>query len=86
MLADERPTYYAVTKETARALGLDKKEQIPPDEVPDMVIEVLHYTLDFTDKMAIDPLSAILSLSENETDDPRMESAIEEILEGYGFR
>lgn len=35
------------------------------------------------DSLVIDPLSAILSLTPEETNDPRVESAVEEIMEEF---
>jgi hypothetical protein len=40
----------------------------------------MRYELDYKDAGAIDPLTAILSLTDEEKTDPRVETAIEEIL------
>jgi len=58
-------------------------------ESPEMVIQVMRYNLDYHDAVAIDPLTAILSLTEEDKNDPRIESAVEINDRGdyyYGYR
>jgi len=81
MLADDSCTTYAVSKDIAKALELSKLEVIPPDESPVMVVQVMRYDIDYLGNEAVDPLTAILSLSGSITDDPRIEAAIEKVLE-----
>jgi AcrR family transcriptional regulator len=81
MLADNPYTVYAVSSDTAKALGLNKQKTIPDDETPVMVVQVMRYELDYSDTGAVDPLTAILSLTDDDKKDPRVEAAIEEILE-----
>ncbi|MCL2153477.1 MAG: MarR family transcriptional regulator [Oscillospiraceae bacterium] len=81
MLADNPCTTYGVRKDIAKALELSKLEVIPPDESPVMVVQVMRYNIDYLGNEAVDPLTAILSLSGSIKDDPRIEAAIEKVLE-----
>jgi len=81
MLADNPYTTYAVSKDTAKAMELSKLPIIPNDEIPEMIVQVIRYNLEYKDGVAIDPLTAILSLTDEDKKDPRVEAAIEEILE-----
>jgi len=81
MLSDNPWTVYAVSKETANTLALNKIPQIPKDETPDIIIQILRYDIKYPDTSAIDPLTAILSLTDEEKTDPRVEIVIEQILE-----
>jgi hypothetical protein len=82
MLTDDPCTVYAITKDSAKVLESRNLPLIPESESPIMIVQVMRYDLDYHDTAAIDPLTAILSLSDEEKTDPRVEAAIEEILEG----
>jgi hypothetical protein len=73
---------YAITKELAKSLQIGDIPCVPKGEVPAEVIQVVQYDIPFGDGTVIDPLSAILSLSEEEKKEPRVEAAIDEIVEG----
>ena len=81
MLADNSYTTYALAKDANKEYELGKLPPVPDDETPDMVIHVMRYDVEYNDAPAIDPLTAILSLSDDDTADPRVEAAIESILE-----
>ena len=81
MLSDNACMVYAVSKDTANTLGLNKLPQIPKDETPDIIVQIMRYEIDYHDTSAVDPLTAILSLTDEEKTDPRVETAIEQILE-----
>jgi hypothetical protein len=85
MLSETKPIYYAIDRKADKVLCFDQKEHVPVDEIPAAVVQVLHYFIDFpkNESRAIDPLSAILALGENELADPRVQSSIEEITEVY---
>lgn len=83
MLADNPYTTYAVTKQEAKGLALDKKPRVPKGEMPASRVQVMQYGIAFADNSAVDPLSAILSLTAEEKSDPRVEAAIDTILEEY---
>jgi hypothetical protein len=46
-----------------------------------MIMQVMRYDIKYHDVSAIDPLTAILSLTDEEKTDPRVEAAVEQILE-----
>lgn len=83
MLADNRYRTYAVLKKDITSLNLMDKSQVPAGEVPGQIVQELGYIIDFNDKKAIDPLTTVLLLSDMEKEDPRVEKAIEEMLEDY---
>ena len=80
MLTDNSYTTYSVSKGAANALELNKQPSLPEDETPIMVIQVMRYDLSYLGDDAIDPLTAILSLTDDDKSDPRVEAAIEEVL------
>lgn len=82
-LADNTYQTYAVTKAMAREMCLQKQPLVPAGEVPAMAIQVLHYVIPFHGGQAIDPLTAVLSITQAEISDPRTETAVEEVLEEY---
>ena len=81
MLADDSYTVYAISRDIAKKLNPRKLPLVPDDESPMMVIQVIRYDLAYRDSAAVDPLTAILSMTDEEMADPRVETAIEEILE-----
>ncbi|MCL2548358.1 MAG: hypothetical protein FWE76_04240 [Symbiobacteriaceae bacterium] len=81
MLADNPYPTFAVNPVVERAAGLRRLSVIPADETPGMLLQVLSYDLAYGDDLAIDPLSAILSLSAEDISDPRVAMAIDEVLE-----
>ena len=81
MLADNSYTMYAVDKEMAAILQLEDKACVPAGEVPAEVIAVLQYVIPFHGGKTIDILSAILMLSKEDREDPRVEMAVNEMLE-----
>ncbi|MCL1810195.1 MAG: hypothetical protein FWG42_10595 [Clostridiales bacterium] len=81
MLADEPYTVFAVSKGTVKEFEASKLPLIPNGEAPRMVVQVMQYEIDFGDAVAVDPLSAILSLTDADRLDPRVGTAIEKIWE-----
>ena len=81
MLSDNNYMTYGVTKDTAKSINLQKVPVVPKNESPGMVIQVMGYEYDYHDLTAIDPLSAILTLTDDDLNDPRVEIAVDEILE-----
>jgi hypothetical protein len=81
MLAENPYTVYAITKSAAKQLEASKLKPIPDTESPVVVIQIMQYDLDYKESHTIDPLSAVLSISEEDRADPRVEAAIDEILE-----
>ena len=81
MLADNPCTVYATTKETAKMINITKQPTVPDNETPAIIVQVMNYDMSYHSNTAIDPLTAILSLSDEEKDDPRVGLSIDEILE-----
>ena len=81
MLGDSEYPTYAITKHEIREKGLDKVEEIPKGEIPGCIVQELGYCIPFKNETTIDPLTIYLMLK-NE-DDPRIQTALEEMLEDY---
>ncbi|MDD3252047.1 MAG: hypothetical protein PHV18_05735 [Lachnospiraceae bacterium] len=79
MLGDNSYRTYVCGKEEAKKYGLDSCLKIPKYEVPACNVQVLKYVIEWNG--CIDPISAVLSISEKDRRDPRVEGAIEEVLE-----
>ena len=83
MLADDPYPTYALTKKDIGSIDISRNSLIPPGEEPGCVIHKVGYWIDYGDGMKMDPLSVALSISEEDKKDPRVEQAIEEMLEEY---
>ena len=82
MLSDNQYPTYAVLKKDLRKKGIpEKKEAIKGEPVGCVVLE-LGYYLDLIKTNVQDPLSVLLCV-EDELSDPRVEGAIEEMMEKY---
>ncbi|MGL4668725.1 MAG: hypothetical protein ACRCWR_12465 [Saezia sp.] len=88
MLSDNDYLTYAITKQQEKDLKLVDFEQVPVTEQPLVLVTVIQYKVKFPDNMAIDPVTAYLTLDEAEKQEPRIKMALEEILEEhvYGWR
>ena len=82
MLNDNNYVTYSVSSDVSRTLVLPKNILVPDNEIPFMVLQVMRYEIKYNDSLAIDPLSAILTLSDEDKENSRVASAIDEILEG----
>lgn len=81
-MLDEGHTHvYGITKTLAADMKLSQRPQVPADEIPAVIVQVLGYELPFQNDLAVDPLTAILSLTPEEREDPRVAGAIQEIEE-----
>ena len=84
MLNENSYPTYGVIKSTAAKLRLSYLPQVPVGEAPAMAVLVMGYDLTLPGcEKTCDPLTAILSLREDERSDPRVEGAIQEIEERY---
>jgi len=81
MLDDNAYPTYAISKNEEKILSLNLVSPIPLEETAAVVIQVLRYSFEYQDGIAVDPLTAILSLTDDEKKDPRVELAIESVLE-----
>ena len=83
MIADNKYPTYVVAKKDLKDLALkDKLVDIKYDE-PRCIIQEVGYMVSFGKGEAIDPLSLLLSLSDGEKADERIEISIREMLEEY---
>jgi hypothetical protein len=65
-----------------KAYKIREIRQIPTGEVPGCVVQELGYLIPFKDGTVIDPLT-ILLITEELRDDPRVDKALDEMLEEY---
>ncbi len=82
MLDDNGYQTYAVTKYEVKQRRIAQKRQVPKEETPGCIIQELGYCIPFKKGQVIDPLSIYLLLRNNMVD-PRIEIAVEEMLEEY---
>lgn len=87
MLADNSFGTYAIAKQALKDLQPEKLPQVPQGEIPVAVIQVMgyNYLYEEDDVLVIDPLSAVLSLTQEEMSDPRIEGAAEEIMKEFVY-
>ena len=55
----------------------------PAGEIPGCIIQELGYHILFEDRSAVNPLTVALSISKEELEDPRVNMAVDEMLEEY---
>ena len=79
MLADNAYPTYGVTRLEFQKLRIEEYPIQPPTDVPVCEVQVLNYVIEHDGH--VDQISAYLSLSENEKKEPRVESALDEMLE-----
>jgi len=77
-----RPTY-AITKKNLSEIDLSAGRQTPAGEIPGCTIQELGYQIPFEDGSAVDPLTIVLGMGEEELSDPRVSMAIDEMLEEH---
>ena len=83
MISDNKYPTYVVVKKDIKDLALkDRLVDIKKDE-PSCIIQEVGYVVSFGKGDAIDPLSLLLSLSDDEKKDERIEISIREMLEEY---
>ena len=83
MLADDPFPTYGFTKKDIGSIDISRTSLIPPGEIPGCMVQKVGYWIEFGDGTKMDPLSVALSISEEDKRDPRVEQAIEEMLEEY---
>ena len=83
LLSDNVYPTYAVTKKELKASGVKEEKQASElEEIGCVVLEVGYFT-DFLGKGLQDPLSVVLSLTEEEQEEERVDISINEMLEEY---
>ena len=83
MLEDNPYPTAAFVKSQVRELGVRAWKQLPPIEEPIFVAHEVGYILPFSNHNAVDPLSVLLMMNEENMADPRVELAVNEMLEEY---
>lgn len=81
MLGDNSYPVYGITKYDVRKKRIEREQEVPRGELPGCIIQELGYCIPFKDGEVIDPLTVYLLLKKEE--DPRVEIALEEMLEEY---
>ena len=87
MLDEDNIPTYAISIQEERLSGLPKQYTIVPDnEIPGQKILVLRYSILYHDSAKMmDPLSLAVALYSMPIEDPRIKTAIDEMLEQYVF-
>lgn len=83
MVSDNEFPTYAVTKDKIKDISAERFEQIGKGETPGCIIQELGYYIPFRDLNAVDPLTVLLLISDEDKEDPRISMAIDEMLEEY---
>ena len=83
MLDDNNRPTYAVTKKNLSEIDLSAGRQTPAGEIPGCTIQEMGYQITFEDGSAVDPLTIVLGMGEEELSDPRVSMAIDEMLEEH---
>lgn len=76
------PTF-AVSKKAISSLKLTKSQLASAEDTPACILQEIGYQIDWGASKAIDPLSLVLSLSNEEKEEPRISMAVDEMLENY---
>lgn len=79
MLGDDPYPTFAVDQEQYRKLAVKSADITSKDEVPSCIIQIHRYLI--AKNGTVDPISAMLSVPDDELEDARIEQAIEEIKE-----
>ena len=83
LLSDNDYPTYAITKKEISETGIKKMKRVCRGEEIGCVVLELGYFIDFENKKIEDPLSVVLSLSDEEKQDERVSISINEMLEEY---
>ena len=83
MLSEPACPIFAVSKKAISSLNLTKRQLTPAEDTPACILQEIGYQIDFGAGTAIDPLSLVLSLSQEEKEEPRTSIAVDEMLENY---
>ena len=83
MLSDNEYKTYAVTRGVEKYLEFSKEIRVPDNEQPHIIMQILGYDYEHNDCNVVDPLTAVLSLTDEEKEDPRIGLAVEQILEDF---
>jgi len=79
MLANGNCPIFAATREQTKNIPLQKFTVSALEDEPAAIVMLMRYVIQYGDGKAVDPISAILSLSNDEVSEPRIQNAIKEI-------
>jgi hypothetical protein len=83
MLSDNEYPTYAITKKEITDIGIKKMKQVRMGEEIGCVVLELGYFIDYNNKNVEDPMSVVLSLTEIEKQDERINIQVNEMLKEY---
>lgn len=81
MLDDNGYKTHAIIKSQLAEFDIKNKKQVPMGETPGCILQELGYAINYRESGVIDPLTVFM-LMEAEREDPRIDKALEEMLEG----
>jgi hypothetical protein len=84
MLEDNSYPTCAITKVQMKEYGIRERKQVPKGEVPGCVVQELGYLIPCNAGKVIDPLTTLL-IMETGREDPRVDKALDEMLEGVCY-
>lgn len=82
LLDDNEYKTYAISKFQLTEYDIRNRKQVPKGEIPRCVVQELGYIIDYKGLGVIDPLTVFM-LMEKEREEPRVDKALEEMLEEY---
>jgi hypothetical protein len=82
MLGDNSYPTCAITKAQMKEYRIRERKQVPKGEIPGCVVQELGYLIPYKGGKVIDPLTTLL-IMENEREEPRVDKALDEMLEEY---
>lgn len=83
LLADNTYPTYAITKKELNEVNIKSFRQISKGEEKGCEVLELGYFIDYNENKVQDPLSVLLTLTDNEIEDDRVQISIDEMLEEY---
>ena len=83
MIEDNTYPTYAVAKDRLKELKISQIRSTPKGEMPVCVVDEVGYMINYRKSNTVDPISVSLMITNEEKSDPRIEMAIEKMLEEY---
>jgi hypothetical protein len=83
MLTDNAFPTYAITKKDLHKIQIKNKQLVPKGEEKGCVVQELGYYINFQNRSLVDPLTVLLSLSDEEKTDDRVIISIDEMMKEY---
>ena len=83
MLGEPQIPVLAVSKKDLSSLKINHKHLAKTEDSPSCLLQEIGYRVNFGEGKTIDPLSLVLSLDDEQKDDPRVSMCVDEMLERY---